>query len=294
MRLLHTADVAGSLESATTSEQTNRIASTLSARGFTTEIVHDALDVAVAVRVSNVCAGEQLAAAVTATRMFHADPPHIFDTAEVGVVLPFGTRSGQVYPRVFCDLLDAVVVAITGSSDQAAAQLWGREGSLAAGVGDAGPHTDSPGNVDNPEVAEIHGFNVHLTLAGKGSARFSSVRSFDDVHRTADRLNADRRAGKTTIEINETAFPELFDRYTGWASEPVDHGVGDVLLFQARPHEAKRLLPVVHHFTSRTSDRLKNVFTPKAADRATVFARRSELVDRYRLDHLGYDRCADR
>ena len=281
-------DAPTALESMGTGEQAIRIAAVLSDCGYRPDVVCDAFGDPVVVRIPEVFTAEEVAAIVASPLLNASDPLRRINNFEVGDVLPYGNRSGQVYPRTVCDMLDAVVCAITGRDDVVAKRLSTPEGSLSAGVGDAGPHTDFPGDVSNPEMSEVHGFNVHVTLLGEGVAQFSLVRSFDEVRRIADRIETEERGGKTAIEINEDVFPELFDRFMAWASAPVHHTVGDVLLFQARPHESKGLLPTVHHFRSLAEERLNNVFVPKAGDRTTVLARRSEMIGRYRLGHLGY------
>lgn len=275
------------LESDALTRQIERVAAELDELSIETEIVCDAVGEPAALRVPGVLAREQTEPIVAAAAGNSSDLMRRLDNAELSDVLPYGTRSGMAYPRIVCEVLDAVARAITGSPDAAAARLAAPEGGLSIGVGDAGPHTDFPGSLADPPATDIHGFNVHVTLRGSGSAQFSPVRSFAQVRDITERIQAEKRAGRTVIEINDL-FPELFAPFLEVASAPVRVTTGDLLLFQARPHMSKGLLPTVHLFESVEGDRWNNVFVPKAGSRREISERRADVAARYRLEALGY------
>ncbi len=276
------------LESAACSEQIERVASVLTARGFHPEIICDTLGEAIAVRVPRVFGPVEVAPIVASVP---SDPKNAEDRVEnidLGDVLPYGSRSGKVYPKRVCDVIDAAMCGILDRSDVVGRRMFGPEGAVAAGIGDGDAHTDFPGNLDDPDVSEVHGFNVHITLGGEGTARFSPVRSFGEVHAIAELLHAERGKGKTIVEINERIFPDLFGPYMKWASDPVHTVAGDILLFQSRPHISKGLLPAVHHFASLTSDRMINILVPKSGTASDTIPLRVEMARRYELGDLGY------
>ncbi|WP_280336877.1 hypothetical protein [Nocardia wallacei] len=195
----------------------------------------------------------------------------------VSAVLPYGTRSGRVYPSAVCVVLDAVTRAAAGRADVAATELAAPEAGISMGHGDAGPHTDFPGNLDDPDRTLIHGLNVHLTLHGTARARFAPVRTYAEVERIAAHLHEMQRSGLSLFEINDH-FDDIYAALLNSACAPVPHGVGDMLIFQARPHRGKGLLPTVHYFESTSADRWHVVFGPQAGHRDDVLARRVALA----------------
>ncbi|MFI6309629.1 hypothetical protein ACIBEK_05680 [Nocardia fusca] len=275
------------LESDALTRQIERVAAELEKLVSEVEIVLDALGEPVALRVSKVLTPEQTDPIVAAATRNGADLMQRRDNPELSDVLPYGTRSGMAYPWILCEVLDAVARAITGHPDVAAARLAAPEGGLSIGVGDAGPHTDFPGSLADPPATDIHGFNVHVTLQGTGSARFSPVRSFEQVRAITERIQSEKRKGRTVIEINDL-FPELYGPFLEVASAPVRVTTGDLLLFQARPHMSKGLLPTVHLFESFDADRWNNVFVPKSGSRREISELRADVAARYRLEALGY------
>ncbi|MET8797665.1 hypothetical protein ABZV91_14650 [Nocardia sp. NPDC004568] len=161
------------LESNAGSAQVERIAAALTAQRFQATVVVNSLNEPVAVHVSNVFDSSDVAPIVAAVAPRAQDELARIENVELGHVLPYGMRSGMVYPRGVCDVMDVTVQTITGRDDVVAARLQAPEGGVAAGIGDSFPHTDFPGNTDDPEATEVHGFNVHVTLAGAGVVRFS-------------------------------------------------------------------------------------------------------------------------
>lgn len=275
------------LESDAGSVQVERIAAALTAQGFRATVIIDSLNEPVAVHVSDVFTDDDVAPIIAAIAPRAHDELARIENTELGQVLPYGMRSGMVYPRGVCDVMDIVVQTITGRDDVAASRLQAPEGGVAAGIGDSFPHTDFPGNTDDPDTTEVHGFNVHVTIAGAGVVRFSPVRSFAQTQQIADMIQDSKRAGRTVIDINET-FPTVYAELMSLAGEPTYHSTGDMLLFQARPHRRKGLLPMVHHFETRTDDRMINVFVPKAGQRAAIVPRRLELIERLHPRPSGY------
>ncbi|MGW6330933.1 hypothetical protein [Nocardia rhamnosiphila] len=284
-----TADRVPPLDSDAGSVQVERIAAALRAQNFRATVITDSLHEPVAVHISDVFTGGDVAPLLAGIAPRAQDELARVENAELGHVLPYGMRSGMVYPRGVCDVMDIAVQAITGRADVVASRLQAPEGGVAAGIGDSFPHTDFPGNTDDPEITEVHGFNVHVTIAGAGVVRFSPVRSFAQTQQIADMIQDSKRAGRSVIDINET-FPAVYSELMALAGEPTYHSTGDLLLFQARPHRRKGLLPMVHHFETRTDDRMINVFVPKAEDRAAIVPRRLELIERLDLSPFGYAR----
>lgn len=260
-------------------EQTERIAAAVAELGYAAETITTPLGEPVAVRVPRVLSSAETEPFVEAAAVVGRDPTVRLDNPEISAVLPYGTRSARIYPKPVRDVLDAVARAATRRGDIAATELDSPEGGISMGLGDAGPHTDFPGNLDDPDPDEIHGLNVHLTLRGAATARFAPIRDFTGVEDIADRLHRMQSAGRTIFEINDE-FDAIYAALMETACDPVPHGVGDMLVFQARPHRSKGLLPMVHHFASTTEDRWHVVFGPRPGDREETTLRRTRLIDR--------------
>ncbi|MFI6369213.1 hypothetical protein ACIBG0_41710 [Nocardia sp. NPDC050630] len=281
------------LESPESLRQSERVASSLRQAGFDAETILNALREPVAVKVLGVFSAADAAPIVASAADNGRDEAKRINNDELGDVIPYGTRSGEVYPYRVCQVIDVAVRAIMARYDIAGTRMHGPEGGLAIDIGDAHPHTDFPGSAADAPIDDVHGFNVHVTLCGKGVVRFSPVRSFARVQNIASTIRIAQREGRSIVEINET-FPELYADVMASAGDPVSHQVGDVLLFQSRPHRSKGLLPMVHHFESRTDDRWHNVFVPKAGNRDEINIRRARVIDLYHLEKLGYTTLPDR
>ncbi|WP_280314822.1 hypothetical protein [Nocardia wallacei] len=103
------------LESDALTRQIERVAAELDELSIETEIVCDAVGEPAALRVPGVLAREQTEPIVAAAAGNSSDLMRRLDNAELSDVLPYGTRSGMAYPRIVCEVLDAVARAITGS-----------------------------------------------------------------------------------------------------------------------------------------------------------------------------------
>jgi hypothetical protein len=269
-----------------TVQQSVRIGAALASRGFMADLILDTSHEPVAVRVRGVFTsdeGQVILQEVSERASGRGE------NEELGGVLPYGKRSGQVYPRSVCDAVDGAVQGALERDDVLATRVYSSETGHVVGVGDASPHTDFPGNLDNPPAEAIHGMNVHVTLAGEGEARFGLIRSFAAVRTIADAIHNAKRAGRDVLEINAT-FAALYGEHMASASPPVAHGAGDILIFQSRPHERRGLLPVVHHFLTTNGDRSFIVFVPKCDSRERVSAARDVLIEHEGLARLGYVR----
>lgn len=267
--------------------QAQQISEEIAALGFAVEVIADSLGRPVAVRIPHVLPEDEAAKIVDAATITGQDVATVKDVPFVSDVLPYGTRSGRVYSSGVCDVLDATVRAVSRRSSVSAFHLAAPEGGTTIGLGDAGPHTDFPASLENPPAAAIHGLNVHLALQGSATARFGHIGSFGQVERIAQVLTSARQAGLTAAEINGT-FGEIYASHMELAAEPVRHVAGDVLIFQARPHRSKGLLPVIHHFVSESETRWHVAFRPQAGNQDDVRARRHSLISRCRLQLLGY------
>ncbi|GEM30824.1 hypothetical protein NN3_18310 [Nocardia neocaledoniensis NBRC 108232] len=265
-----------------------RIAVAIEKAGFRVEPIADFHADTVALRIPAVMSAHVAERTTRAAELRGShDLIDLVHSPDVSAVLPYGTRSGFVYPYVVCHVLDLIARAEMADDSVAASDLATLEGGRTIGLGDADPHTDYPANLYDPDPSEIHGLNVHLTLRGSAAARFSSIRSYAQVQEIAGVLTEARRGGRTHAEINDM-FSEVYADQMSVASVPVPHRAGDVLVFQARPHHSRGLLPVVHHFESRTEDRWHTVFSPRTGSVTAVTEQRRVIADHLHLHYLGY------
>ena len=193
-------------------------------------------------------------------------------------VYPEGNFSGSRYPEKVREVLDVAVRASLQRDDVAAIRVCGSEVATTAEAGDAPPHTDFPGNLADPPLERIHGLNVHLTMSGTAQVSFGLMPDIEAVQSVAASLRAATEAGQTQKEINDSLF-QLFGAHMNDEIEPVHLECGDVVLFQARLHARKRMLPVIHRFRTTSASRWHTAFMPNADDRSTVERARTDSIE---------------
>lgn len=292
------------LESDATSRQMEAIASRLGQSYITHEVIYNPYDEAVAVYVPEVISSYE-AFSLTYNAMGYA-PLQLFAEenteqhefvqrrlvgAQATRTLPGGMHSGDVYPFGLHSIIDCAVYAATNGT-----QLGTDLHAYESGGGDAAAHIDFPGSHANPGPDELHGLNIHLTLSGEGEARFGLMREFQSAITLADGIVQARQDGLSPAEINkylaQGGTPETDLRmplalregvaHVGLAmqqaSAPVALRPGDVVLFQARQHLAKKLLPTVHKFSTTQEPRWYAVFTPHGAPLAEVNEERIQTL----------------
>lgn len=295
------------IESAATSMQAEAIAARLSECSIRNRVIYNPYEEAVAVHVPEAITAKDAmanafrAAAFAPLALFaeesaeqHEFVQRRLANVQAARTVPSGLHSGSVY-YVLQHVIDCAVEAATDRK-QLGTDLFAYE----TGGGDAAAHIDFPGSHANPGPDELHGLNIHLTLTGQGEARFGLLREFQSAVTLAEGIGQARQNGLSSAEVNRylaqgsaqetdpripTALQEgvaSVERAMQQASEPVELHPGDVVIFQARQHQAKGLLPTVHQFTTIQQPRWYTVFTPKGAPRTEVIEDRNEIL----VDHL--------
>lgn len=296
------------IESNATSLQAEAIADRLSRCGVENRIIYNPYEEAVAVHVPKVLSA-RLALGYTYRSMGYAPileenmdynqgfiQQRLAHTRSASRLKPYGLQSGQVYPSAVESVIDCAVFAATDGT-----QLGTDLVAYEAGGIDVPAHIDFPGSFANPPRDELHGLNIHLTLSGVGQAMFGLLREFRSAVTLAEGIKQARENGLSPQEINQyfataathdsadSRIPAALQEGVGHmeramqeASEPVTLNPGDIVIFQARQHQERQLLPTVHKFDTLEDPRWYTVFTPRGAPATEISNERVELV----LDYL--------
>lgn len=262
------------IDSRATLERTERIAASLTRWGITNHVLRNSWDEPLAVLVEDGAQASELGE-IAAAAEIPDYIPKCGQAEKVQTVWPADLHSGLAYSPKLTDIMDATVQGASGQRDVLACQL----GSRASGsyIGDAWPHIDFPGALDNYRRGLLQGVNVHVTLNGEGAVRFGHIRSWQQVRNIGDfvldALKEDTPPLAIDVMIAYNIYKQASYNLTPYASLIA----GDVLIWQAATQWPDHL-PVIHDFASLNDKRSYAVFTPQAGPLDTVNERREALA----------------
>lgn len=256
------------LESSATLDQNRRISEALSAQNIPHQLVLNSWEEPLAVHLPAFLPADEVEPyALQASRYPGPSEERVPILDRLGDLLPAGAKSRMFYPEAIGSLLSTVVQAAMDRPDATPRRML----SVEAGNVETYPHIDFPTSKENPEN-DIVGLNVHLTLQGSATARFSLIREFAQVDAKnqiiKDALSAGPQSNEAAIKahrryVSTHTLPELYVPFMEEATDPITLEAGDIVIFQARTHRSRDLLPTVHHFVTRTLPRWITVFSPK-------------------------------
>jgi hypothetical protein len=278
------------VEVSNTVAQTHRIHQALVAAGFPSELVSNPLGDALAVLVPDLINPDDIPLKPeiepAVDRAVNDEPRN-----NITQVLP--TAGLRVYPKVFLDVVDLAVQSAAERTDIlpfpfSSPTRRDHNSKMSQGTKILPVHADFIGHSANYEPGRpLYGLNFHFTRQGSYHVKMGLLR------RLEDELSLQEIEMRPPLEMTSTQVTQsverMYDAYAAPFTE-LDVSAGGLLIFQARVHKARKLVPVAHEFTTTSvAGRLSDIYTPKAANIDDVLGYRQAILKEYDFSDLGYE-----